>query len=1419
MAFALLLVVRPEGALAALPVALLWIASPAFALWLSQPVREHAFESLGKEGRTSLRLTARQTWRYFEEFAGADDHWLPPDNFQLDPLPVIAHRTSPTNMGMLLLSVVAARDFSWLGTAEVTERVEQTFETMARLDRLHGHFYNWYDTRTLIPLEPRYLSSVDSGNLAGHLLTAAEAFREMTRQPVLGDRALHGIGDAVELARAAARAAQGNIKPGSVSTHDLEEALQELAAGLADAPDTPAGWAARLAALAAAADVLVDVAEVLEDESAQPAYRELAAWASAARTSVASHTRDLNGLMPWGTLAGSPPAGLSDGPLADRWEALRAVLSVVASPEGVEAVCEAATIELAALRADLDREDTRRERSDREVRKWLDALSVSLTEARACAADLIGRMRDLARQGDRWVEEMDFFFLYDPTRDLFPIGYRPGEGKLDPGYYDLLGSEARLTSLIAIAKGDVPVDHWFRLGRPITPVGRGSALLSWSGSMFEYLMPYLVMDVAPGTLLDRTQRQVVARQIQYGSERGVPWGVSESAYNARDLALTYQYSHFGIPGLGLTRGLGEDLVVAPYATALAAMIEPRQAVRNFERLAAAGGRGTMGFYEALDFTPERLPKDQTVAPVKAYMAHHQGMTLVAIDNVLHGGIMRRRFHDVPIIGSAELLLQERIPRDVAVARPRAEEVEAVRHVREIVPPVIRRFTSPHLSAPRTHLLSNGSYSVMLTNSGAGYSRWKNLAVTRWREDPTRDAWGTFVYVRDVVSGAVWSAGYQPSAAEPEFYEVAFSEDRAEIRRRDEAIWTSLEIIVSPEDDGELRRVTIKNLGAKTREIELTTYAEVVLAQHEADMAHPAFQNLFVQTEFLPTFDAVLATRRPRSGEEPEVWAVHVVAVDGETVGVLQCETDRARFLDRGRGVRRPSCIAEGRPLSNTTGSVLDPILSLRRTVRLRSGETARVTFSTLVAETREAALDMADKYRESTTFERAAALAWTQAQVQLQHLGIAPDEAHLFQRLASRVLYLDAGLRPPSSVLASTARGQQALWQYGISGDLPILLVRIDQMRDRDIVRQLIRAHEYWGWKGLAVDLVVMNEHPVTYAEDLQEWLERSVRVGQSRARHESHTASQGHGEVHILRADQISQEDRDLLRTAARAVLLSRQGSLAEQLEAALREEREVRPPTPSRPEPEVPGGPPPRPRLAFFNGLGGFADGGREYVTILGSGQWTPAPWINVIANPNFGFQVSESGAGFTWAVNSRENRLTPWSNDPVSDPAGEALYVRDEESGALWTPTPLPIRESAPYEIHHGQGWSRFRVQVNGISSDLLQFVPLEDSIKISRLVLRNTTGRRRRLSVTGYAEWVLGVFRERTAPFVATEIDPETRALFARNRWNAEFADRVAFADLAGQQDEWTADRTEFLGRNGTLRRPAAMVADTPLSGRV
>jgi cyclic beta-1,2-glucan synthetase len=1410
---ALVVLLRPSSLAVAAPFLLLWSLSPAVARWVSQPPRPSPRQRLAPADAAVLRSTARRTWRFFESFVGPDDGFLPPDNFQEDPRPVLAHRTSPTNIGLYLLSVVSARDFGWVGLLDTLDRLEATLATMGRLERFRGHFYNWYDTGGLRPLEPRYVSTVDSGNLAAHLLALGNACRSAVHDKLPHHDVLAGIGDALQLAEEAATALADSHRSQTVTVRQLAEARDALAAALREAPPSPAEVAAHVRRLAQYADTLVDVSRVLtvDGEGEEAGAAGVLIWAEAVRGTIASHERDLATLMPWApNLATPQPEAPGDAP--EIASALARLFTPPPSPADLPERCRVAIEELTIAR------ETVLRAGPPPALARIDELIASLGRSSAAALEVVARLQAVARTTTDLFDAMDFGFLFDPARKIFSIGYRGSDGSLDGSAYDLLASEARLASFIAIAKGDVPVSHWFHLGRQMAPVGLGSVLVSWSGSMFEYLMPALVMNSPSGSLLEDTCQLVVQRQIGYGAENGVPWGVSESAYNVRDLDFTFQYSNFGVPGLGLERGLGEDLVVAPYATALAAMIDPIAAARNFSALVAVDARGPYGFYEALDYTPSRVPDGATVAIVRAYMAHHQGMTLLALANVLHDGVMRTRFHAEPIVQATDLLLQERAPRDVAVARPRLEEVDVPAHVREFVEPVFRRFTSPHGPVPRTHLLSNGRYAVMLTTAGSGYSRCAGLGITRWREDVTRDPWGTYVFLRDVESGAVWSAAYQPTGVEPTVYRATFSEDRAEFHRQDGTIATALEVIVSPEDDAEMRRVSVTNLGHGVREIELTSYAELQLATPAADSAHPAFSNLFVQTEQLADLGALLATRRVRSPADTAIWAAHTVVVEGQPARGAQYETDRARFLGRGRTIRTPMSVIDGRPLSNTAGSVLDPIFSLRRRIRLAPGECARLIFSTMVAPSRPAAVALADKYRDPATFERTVTLAWTQAQVQLHHLGIDADEAHLFQDLASRILYSDPAMRAAPDVLRRNTAGPSALWAHQISGDLPIILVRIDEPEDRGIVRQLLRAHEYWRMKGLAVDLVILNEKAHSYVQEFQTSLEALVRTSQSAPRPER---LETQGRVFILRKELLSPGDHAVLQATARAMLLSRHGTLAEQLARAEPAPEAVALPPRRRARPEASGdASTPRVESEFFNGIGGFLDGGREYVTVLGEGQWAPAPWINVISNPSFGFQVSESGAGYTWALNSRENQLTPWSNDAVSDPPGEAIYVRDEETGALWTPTLLPIRQDAsPYIARHGQGYSRFEHTSHGITLELLQFVPPEDPVKISRLTLENGSGKTRRLSVTAYVEWVLGASRSANAPSIVTELDPDTGALLARNAWNTDFATRVAFADLGGRQTAWTADRAEVIGRNGTLDHPAMLERGMAPSGRV
>lgn len=1314
----------PQNLVSGGPFLVLWAFSPLIARWASQSPRVEPHLDITGADRAALRLAARRTWLFFERFVTVKDNMLPPDNYQEDPSAVVAHRTSPTNIGLYLCSILAARDFGWIGTSETIERLETTLATLQKLSRYRGHFFNWYDTTTLAALDPRYISTVDSGNLAGNLLVVKNTCTEIAETP-LNQAEVDGFRDTIALVRERAASPQFIAAP-------LQQKLLDI----------------------------LSLSEIWISQSE-----------GAAR--ITQHLQEIA-------------------------DCAQALLAEIAGSGGTYPSMHEAVSALANW--------AKSHRCDHE----------EFGEGEPRANNFAERVTRIAQLCGSFADEMDFEFLYHKDRQLLSIGYRVDDQQLDDNAYDLLASEARLASFFAIAKGDIPTRHWFRLGRTLTPLGRSSALQSWSGSMFEYLMPSLIMHEPGGSLLALSNRSAVKHQIDYATDLGLPWGISESQYNARDRDQNYQYSGFGVPDLGIKRGLGENTVIAPYASGLAAMIVPTAARQNLGHLTRIGALGSYGWYEAVDYTRARLPENATNVVIHAYMAHHQGMMILGIADAICDGVMRERFHAEPMVKAAELLLQERMPRDVSVARLPPEMNTGAVTIYDSAPRAPRKFTSPHTPIPRTHLLSNGNYSIMLTAAGSGYSRWRGVAVTRWQEDITRDHWGSFVYLRDLASGKVWSAGYQPVGAEADNYEAVFSEDRATINRTDGALITSMEVLISPEDDAEVRRLSITNRGSRTRDIEVTSYMELALAKPADDDAHPAFSKLFVETEYLRDTGALLATRRTRTPSDPTVWAAHLSIVDGESVGDVQYETDRGKFLARNRNARAPAAILGGWPLSNSAGAVLDPVFSLRRRVQIPRGRTVTIAFWTMAAPTREDIINLIDRHQETAAFDRAATLAATHAQSQVQYLGLVGEESHLFQLLANYVIYNDATLRAPREVLDCALPPPRALWSFGVSGDLPIVLIRISEEDQIPFVRQIIRAHDYWRVRRLSVDLVILNERASSYAQDLQTALEKIVHTL-------DRTEDQGGplGRIYLVRADIAGRDACNALRAAVRVDLNSRRGTLAEQLSALTAADDEAQPARAVRPTVR-PATPPSisLPELSNFNGFGGFTADGREYLIQMKPGQPTPAPWINVIANEKFGFQVSAEGSGFSWAMNSQQNKITSWSNDPVSNESGEAIYLKDLASGDVWTVGASPIADpSVQYIARHGHGYSRFETTGHGITINLVQFVPLFDSVKISRLNIVNTSDQLRKISISHFAEWALAQLRGSALPYIVTEIDAETRALYARNPWNADFPGQVAFLDMLGQQKSWTGDRREFLGRNGSKESPAALLRSDALSGRV
>jgi cyclic beta-1,2-glucan synthetase len=1334
-------------AAAAVPVLALWMASPAIAHALSAPAIRRRLPLSPAQRGEAMRL-ALLHWRFFDRFVGPGTHGLVPDNYQEDPAPVVAMRTSPTNIGLQLLALGSAHDLGFVTTGEMTRRLETAFRTLERLRRYRGHFFNWYDLNDLRVLEPAYVSTVDSGNLAGHLVAMRQACLQARDDAGRDPRLAPALGTALRLADERLRALALSVPPAAAASETLR-------------------------AVGVAGDALRTARAALPDSAVETI-------AAALRTALVA-------------LEGAGPAA----PVRD-------------------AAAEWIAWSLRRV------EEGRAERS-------------------AAPADAVARLEALAARADRYVAEMDFGFLFDPARELFSIGYQHAEHALDPSYYDLLASESRLASFIAIAKGEVPADHWFRLGRSLTHAAGETALVSWSGSMFEYLMPALVMRSLPFTLLDQTIAGAVVRQVAYGVERGVPWGVSESAYNLRDRHLTYQYRAFGVPDLALKRGLGRDLVIAPYASVLAVMVSPRRALANLAALEKKGALGPYGFRDALDYT--RPDPERRYAVVGNYMAHHVGMGLAALTNALAAQVWQARFHADPLVRSAELLLHERIPRRLVVQQAQATRADEALPDPETESPAVREFDRPDTVRPHIALLGRAPYTLMVSHAGAGYSRYEELAVTRWRADGTADSTGQFCYLKDVSSGRVWSAAHQPVCAPADDYRALLATDRVTFHRRDGAIETITEIAVVPEDAAEVRCVTVTNHGPEAREIELTSYGEIVLGPPEADRAHPAFANLFVETEWHPWCTAVTATRRPRRAGEPALWCVHVVDGGEGRMGPVTCETDRARFIGRGCTTRDPVALTVDGPLSGTTGAVLDPVFALRTRVRLEPGRSASVAFTTLVAATRERAFELAGRYHDTNAAQRALDLAWTSQQVELRELGLTPADAAVFQELAGAMLYPRPELRAPQAELARSDGAQPLLWAAGISGDWPVVLATIDAADGLPTLRQLLSAHHYWRRRGMTVDLVILNAQPSSYLQELQDRITGGLFAS-------GETGTDRPGGVFVRRMDQLDEATLLMLRTTARLWLRCDGRSLGHVLEQGaapdaaaprnpglpdsrprrleqhahgassggrrvrshtmdeVQTDPDFRPP-PERRSSDAPG--PGTEALRFDNGYGGLTAEGDYEVRVRG-GFVPPAPWVNVVANPHGGFVVSERGAGFSWAGNSYFYRLTPWHNDPVSDPPPEVLYLRDEETGELWGATPAPVRVDTAYTVRHGAGCSSFACEHGGIATRLTLAMAKDEAVKLSLLRVTNTGGRSRRIGVTAYVEWTLGVNREHTQHQVRTRFHAELGAMLARNSFDPQFAGQVAFCALSEPVTAHTGDRREFLGRNGSLEDPAGLRSD-------
>lgn len=1407
----ILILVPKVALLPALPWLALWFFSPILAHLISQPFPKKAVE-LTDDDRAWLRKLARNTWSYFETCVNDRTHWLPPDNLQEHPEEKLAERISPTNEGLYLVSALVARDFGFLGLHRFLDLCEKNLKVWTTLPQLQGHYYNWYETSTLQALTPRYISTVDSGNLAASFLVLRQGTDDLCRAAVFGDQVWIGARDTIQVAIQSSDALQPRgahiISP---ALDNLTATLKKLEAAVQNPPKTWEEKFDQIAFFREQRKFLADQLAELQLSRRHPSA-DLEAKSVSLLLWIDGLIADFDALIPWAdvyrqlaqkTQADQPT---NDGLL----QHFRNVLDETQSLDQLITLPELLSAQFATL-------------------PQYTSFSATFASGAQAALDVRKRLQALGHQAEQLALKMEFGFLYNAQRRLFSIGFNLEDRKLDRSHYDMLCSEARLSSHLAIAKGDVSYKHWFQLGRQMTFTAGRQGLLSWGGTMFEFLMPILFQKSYPDSLLAAACEAAVARQQEYGRQRGIPWGVSESAFASMAINQDYQYQSFGVPGLGLKRGLSDDLVVAPYATMLALTIDPPRSIANLRRLANEDGMGRFGFYDAVDYTPNRVPTAHRSLPVRCYMAHHQAMGLTAIANLLFDQSIEKRFHAHPLIRATELLLQEATPTESPSIQPHEEETTDVQMNKTGDVIVSRRMTGYETPAPRTHLLSNGIYSVMVTNTGGGYSQSGELGVTRWRSDLVHETGGHFIYIRDRHSGQVWSATFEPTGKKPDSYEVIYAIDKAEYRRRDGDLEVHMEVAVSPDNQVEVRQLKITNHGWQPRDLEITSYAEVTLIAPAADQAHPAFQKLFVETEYIAEETALIAKRRPRDSHNKPVWGVHVLACSEAVHEQVQYESSREKFIGRGRSTRHPAALDNGVRLSGTTGLVLDPIFSLRCTVSVGRHSSAWLAFSTGTAESPEEAMQLADQFHEPRSVQRAFEMAWVFSQVQLHHLHITAAQAQRFQQVAALLLYPQRHARGPESSLLANRQGQNGLWRMGISGDRRMMLVKVTETEHVEFVRELLLAHEYWRHHGLVVDLIILNTHPGSYLDDLQEQLQRLIQET-------PRIVNETKNSIFLLRAAQMPREDQFLLEAVSQVVLEARRGwtinsspvsktpdnqqlvkKFRPGLESASRngfdESSQDHAWQPERIEPEKH-----EDQLEFWNGVGGFFDGGREYHIQLQPATRTPMPWSNVIANARFGTLVTESGAGFTWAENSRQNKLTTWSNDPISDPPPEILYLRDDQTLDMWRPFSYPKKHEKVAWVHHGQGYTRCLRTIGDIEHEIVVSIAPEDPVKLISIKLKNQTSQERQLTAAYYAECVLGVVREQTNMHLVTEWDAKTETLLIRNPYHPSYAEQVAFLKIIGPNCSATGDRVEFLGRNRTLHDPAAMHRES-LSGKV
>lgn len=1360
-----------------IPIAILWALAPMIACRISKEERIIQ-DRLEIEDEEFLREISRRTWAYYEDFVNEENNYLAPDNYQEKPYKGVANRTSPTNIGMGLISNIVAYDLGYLSIGEVIYRLELILDGMRGLEKYKGHYLNWYDTKTKLSLWPRYISTVDSGNLLGYLWIIKEEIRTFRNKSIVREKEISALKDTFSLIRIDDKEEFYDGLPDDIKLKDYKSSLEKELEKI---------------------KIKLEKLYENKNEKDNKEYYWLRKLEKEIERKIDFYNFVFDGIEKL----------VLDSFKDYRMPTLIQIIDIL--------------LEI-------------KEASGEEYQEILDKKISKLKE-------FDERINILASEIDSIMEDMKFEFLYNKDRGLFAIGYNIEENSLGNSYYDLMASEARIASLLSIARGEIPKEHWYNLSRNMTKAFGYKSLVSWSGTMFEYFMPFQIIKNFNNTIWSLTYSSVVKAQKDYGEKKNIPWGISESAYYEFDVSQNYQYKAFGVPGVGLKRGLEDEVVVSPYSSIMTLPLDTKASLDNLKKLYDLKAYGRYGFIEAIDYTKGyEDPKE-----VRCYMVHHLGMSLLALDNILNRNILIERFHSIPEIKAVEILLKERVPENIVFDRD-IEITNINNKVMERENFIPRIFTGSKRENPEVLLLSNGTYSTMISDSGSGYSKKNDMTIYRWKGDSTSDSNGMFFYIKNLNSNDYWSATYEPCKEENETYSVEFTLDKATFEKTDGNISTKYEVMLASEDNLEIRKLTLKNNAEKQRTIEITSYLEVTLQSFEGDAVHPSFSNLFISTEYNEEAKALIGNRRPRAEGATTNYIFHSVVSNNELEGDLTYETSRLNFIGRNRNLKSPEVMDNDAPLQNTVGTVLDPIMSIRTRLTLKPDEEGSIYYLTGTGESKDEILDLIHKYKEISMLEKNLDSYNYANQLELKHIGIRSAQANIYQSLASYLLYLHTGRKNREEYIRNISMNQENLWAYGISGDLPIILLIIYGEEDIDLLRQVINMHYYFKNKGIKSDLIIYNEEEASYEEPLQKEIFSTVKNSVER---ENINKSGG---VFLHNKSTMNEEVRDFLVGISRLYIDSKNGNLANQLieatnfdyeeykgceevapfnrikvninegdyiksfgdkEELIKERKselklnsestyikneDFKYNNESESDDEE--------NLDFFNGYGGFNKEDKSYVIKLKDYENTPAPWINVISNKDFGFHISEVGASYTWCGNSRENKITPWNNDWVVDETGEALYIRDNDIGTYFSITPMPIRDGGEYIVKHSFGYSTFKHTAYNIKGEMQVFCPSDEKLKLCKVKLKNLSNSRRSLSLFYYAQLVLGVYNYGSAKYISTNI--KDNYIYGVNPYSKYFGKLKAYLSILGEENqEFTGDRKSFIGVGEDLSNPNAL----------